>query len=56
MYEADQAHIEDIKVQFNRQVEQRSPEARGTAEKYLSVLTNYVDQFNNGPGADSRLM
>ena len=56
MYEANQAHIEGIKIQFDRQVAQHSPEARGTAERYLVVLTDFVDLFNNGPGADSRLM
>jgi hypothetical protein len=56
MYEENRAEIDQIKARFDRQIEQQSVEARRTADEYLTALGNFVEAFNNGPGADAHLM
>lgn len=56
MYDAEKATIEALRLQFDRQVAARQPEARTTATEYMAALTAFVDAFNNGPGADPHQM
>jgi len=56
MYDAEKATIQALRLQFDRQVEAREPEARATAAEYMAALTAFVDAFNEGPGADSLQM
>jgi hypothetical protein len=56
MYEANKSRIDDIRRRFDDEVAARSPASEGTAREYLEALTDFVDAYNHGPGADPRLV
>jgi hypothetical protein len=56
MYDAELATIEALRLQFERQLAAREPEARTIGKQYMAALAVFVDAFNDGPGADPRLM
>jgi hypothetical protein len=56
MYDVKRARIDQLQNRYRRQSTQRSPDLRQTAEEYVDALSDYIDTFNSGPGADSRLM
>jgi hypothetical protein len=56
MYDAEKATMEALRLQFDRQLAAREPEARTTAREYMTALTAFVDAFNNGPGANPQQM
>lgn len=56
MFDAEKATIETLRLEFERQVAAREPEARTTATEYMAALTAFVDAFNDGPGAHPREM
>jgi hypothetical protein len=56
MYDSEKATMEALRLELERQLADRAPEARATAMKYMNALAAFVDAFNEGPGADPRQM
>jgi hypothetical protein len=56
MYEAKKAQIDVLRTRFERQAAEHSPDLQRTATEYLDVLSDFVTTFNEGAGADPRLM
>lgn len=56
MYDSKKAKIEEVRDRFEKQLSEGSPKIRATGSEYLDVLSDFVDTFNNGPGADPRLL
>jgi hypothetical protein len=55
MYERRQAEIEQLRVRFDREIAERVPSARKTAEEYLGLLTDLITTVEGGPVADTKL-
>jgi hypothetical protein len=56
MYDSEKDTMETLRLEFERHLAARDPEARATAAEYMTALTAFVDAFNDGPGADPRRM
>ncbi|HEX8673279.1 MAG TPA: hypothetical protein VF710_15400 [Longimicrobium sp.] len=56
MYEAEISSIEEQRVQLAWEQASADPQARATAATYIASLGAFVDDFNNGPGADTYRM
>jgi hypothetical protein len=55
MYDSKRAEIDAMRIRFEREVEDRSSGARSTGTEYLRVLSDFIDIFESGAGADERL-
>jgi hypothetical protein len=55
MYERRKAEIDAMRARFDREVAQRLPSARDTAEEYLEMLSDLISTVEDGPATDSRL-
>jgi hypothetical protein len=55
MYEAKKADIDAMRVRFDKELEGKLPGTRATGDEYLKLLTDFIDTFEGGAGADSRL-
>lgn len=56
MYEAEISSIEEHRVRLEREHASADPKAHETAAVYLASLSDFVNGFNNGPGADTYRM
>lgn len=56
MFDAENARIEELRLQFEKQVQARLPTVRATATEYMAALTVLVDGYHAGPGALSSQM
>jgi hypothetical protein len=56
MYEAEISTIEEQRVRLEQEHASADPNERATAAAYLASLGAFVDDFNNGPGADTYRM
>ena len=55
MYDRRRAEIDAMRARFDREVADRQPGARATAEEYLDMLTDLIDTVESGPVADPRI-
>lgn len=55
MYERRHAEIDQMRVRFEKEIADRSPTARQTAEQYLEMLTDLISTVESGPVADPQL-
>jgi hypothetical protein len=55
MYDSKKAHINDLRIQFDREVEEQARTARDTGREYMNALTDFLQIFDEGAGADMRL-
>ena len=55
MYERRRAEIDELRIRFDRKLQERSPDTHETAEEYLGALSALIDKVEDGPVADSRI-
>lgn len=56
MYDSKKARMDAARARFDRQASEGSPDLYQTAKEYLEILSDFIRTFNDGPGADPRLM
>jgi hypothetical protein len=55
MYEAEKDTIDRLRRRFEKDVSERTPEARTSGEAYLDALTSFIRTYNDGPAGDPGL-
>jgi hypothetical protein len=56
MYDAEKARVDEAARRFQRLVDRGDPDARAAGEDYLDALTDLIQAFDSGPGAEVRVM
>lgn len=52
MYDDQKDRMEKLRTRFDREVAERTPQARRAGEEYLEALTTFVRTYDEGPAAD----
>ena len=55
MYERRQDEIDAMRARFDREIADRRPAARDTAQEYLGMLTALIEKVEEGPVGDPRI-
>ena len=55
MLDAKKARIEELKLRFNREFEERSPEVHSAGQEYLEALVGFLDTVDHGPVTDPNI-
>ncbi|HEV2124530.1 MAG TPA: hypothetical protein VGW38_17385 [Chloroflexota bacterium] len=55
MYDAEKAHLEELRERFDREFEVRSTQARPVGEEYLGEIDGFLRVVNHGPAADPQI-
>jgi len=56
MYDSKIDAIDRLRSRFERDAAARPAQFQTSAKEYVEALSDFVDVFNHGPGADARLM
>ena len=55
MYDSKRAQINTLRIQFEREIEEKSKTTRATGQEYLDALADFIQIFDEGAGTDERL-
>ena len=56
MYEHKKSRIDEVRRRFEAEMNAGSGNKEETGREYLEALTEFVDDYNHGPGSDPRLV
>lgn len=55
MYDAEKAHLEELREKFEGEFATHSPQARPVGEEYLEEIGRFLRVVNHGPVADPQI-